>query len=168
MKRCFGVWLSVAAVLCVAISAQAATKTFDGGVSGTGSALDTAANWVGDALPGTSDEVLLDNSVITLPVQLTTTGNSPTYGDLIFNNNAASILTINTGTATSRTITLSGGGGSTAASAAGGATGDLILMGSTATANTLTIGGNAGAGSGRLNLVLGASGNINIVNSGAT
>ena len=154
--------------LLIAVSTQAATKTFDGGPSGTGTALDSNVNWVGDVLPITTDEVLLDNSVITLPTQLTTTGASPTYGDLIWNNNATSSITINTSTSTSRTITLSGGGGSTAAIAAGGASGDLLLMGTTAISNALTIGGNVGTGTGRLNLALGTSGNFDVVNSGAT
>jgi len=33
---------------------QAATITWDGGVGGTGTTLDTAANWVSDTLPITS------------------------------------------------------------------------------------------------------------------
>ena len=88
---------------------QAATVLFDGGTNGTGTALDTAANWAGDALPTTTSEVLLNNAHITLPTQLTTTGASPTWGSLIWNNNATSVITINTSTTTSRTITLSGG-----------------------------------------------------------
>ncbi|MDZ4289730.1 MAG: autotransporter-associated beta strand repeat-containing protein, partial [Prosthecobacter sp.] len=155
------------AALLAAPRASAGTITFDGGLDGTGITLNTAANWDGDALPITSDEVLFNDS-ITLPPLLTTTGSSPTYGNLIWNSNATSLITINTGTTTSNTITLSGGGGSTAASAAGGATGDLLVMGTAAIDSTLTIGGNAGAGTGRLNLVLGTSGNFNVVNSGAT
>ena len=150
--------------------APLATKTWDGGTSGTGTALDTAANWNGDTLPTTTDEVLFDNSILaTLPSQLTTTGASLTFGDLLWNSNNSSTITINTSSnINSRTITLSGGGGSTAAIAAGGASGDLLLMGTAATTNTLTFSGNVGTGNSKLSLALGTSGNFDVVNSGAT
>jgi fibronectin-binding autotransporter adhesin len=150
-----------------------ATIKWDGGgtpdgTAGGGSALNTATNWVGDVLPGTTDEALLDNSIVTtLPATLTTTGASLVFGDFIWNSNNSSTITINTGTATSRTITLSGGSASTAAVAAGGASGDLLLLGTNATTNTLTFSGNAGAGTGQLSLVLGASGNFDVKNSGS-
>jgi fibronectin-binding autotransporter adhesin len=148
-----------------------ATITWDGGASGNGTALDTNTNWVGDVLPGTTDEVLMDNSVKSpLPATLTTTGASPTYGDLIWNTNNTSTITLNTTGNTSRTITLSGGGTFTAAIAAGGATGDLLVMGTAATSNTLTIGGNSNAtpGTARLALAISTDGNVDVVNSGAT
>ncbi|PAW77478.1 MAG: hypothetical protein B9S32_10795 [Verrucomicrobia bacterium Tous-C9LFEB] len=67
-------------------------------------------------------------------------------------------------------MTLSGLAGSAAAIAAGGATGDLIVIGSNVTNQTLTI-SNAAASNGTNRLVvlgLGQSGNFNVVNSGAT
>lgn len=155
-------------LLLAAPAARAGTITFGGGTSGNNTALDTNTNWVGDVLPVTTDEVLLDDSATTLRTTLTTTGRSPTYGDLIWNNNATSTITINTSTVTSRAITLSGGGNSTAAIAAGGAAGDLLVMGADAIANTLTIGGNSGNGTARLVLALAANGNFDVVNSGAT
>lgn len=159
--------LGVFMALSAASWMQAATITFDGGPGGTGTVLNTAANWSGDIAPTTSSEVLLNNSVITLPAQLTL-GANVTWGDLVWNNNTTTALTLNTATTTNFSITLSGGAGSTEAIAQGGATGDLIVMGSTATGNTLSIGGNAGVGAGRLNMILAASGNFNVVNSGAT
>lgn len=146
---------------------QAATITYDGGPSGTDPVLTTAANWVGDVAPVTTSEVLLDNSVITLPTQLVL-GASVTWGDLLWNNNATSAITLNSVGSSNVSITLSAGAGSTAAVANGGATGDLILLGSNAMSNTVSIGGNAGVGTGRLNIVLSSSGNLNVVNSGAT
>jgi autotransporter-associated beta strand protein len=147
--------------------APTSTVTFDGGASGTGTALDSNLNWSGDTLPTTTDEALF-STVPGSNATLTTTGASPTYGDLIWNNSTTSAITINSGTGTNRTITLSGGGGSTAAIAAGGATGDLLLMGTNAVSNTLTIGGNVGGGAGRLRLAISADGNFDVVNSGAT
>jgi fibronectin-binding autotransporter adhesin len=146
---------------------NAATVIYDGGTGGTGAALDTAANWAGDILPVTTSEVLFNTS-ITLPSQLTTTSASPTWGDLIWNSNVTSAITIDSAIATNRNLTLSGGAGSTEAIAQGGVTGDLILMGTNAASNTLTIGGNVGVGTARLNMALGASGNFDVVNSGAT
>ncbi len=151
------------------VKQPASTITWDGGTSGTGSALNSDANWTGDAVPTTTDEALLDNSIVAaLPTQLTTTGASLTFGDLIWNSNDSSTITINTATSTSRSITLSGGGGSSAAIAAGGSAGDLLLLGTNATNSTLTFSGNANTGTGRLSLVLGASGNFDVVNSAAT
>jgi hypothetical protein len=60
---------------------------------------------LGDVLPGTSDEVLF-STVPPGPASVTTTPASPTYGDLIWNQNNSSSITINTGTANNRTITL--------------------------------------------------------------
>ncbi len=143
----------------------AATKTFDGGTAGTGTTLDTIENWVPDGLPATGDEVLFNNSSLAvLPVQLTLSTGNQTYGDLIWNSNNSSTITL-TG-ATTRTITLSGGGGGTAAVAAGGNAADLLTMGTLATTNSLTIGGGTGAG--RLNLVVSKAGNFDVVNAGAT
>jgi len=148
-------------------TAPAATKTFDGGASGTGVAWNTATNWVGDSLPTTSDEILIDNSVLaTLPNPFTT--QSLTVGAVIFDTNNTTGVAVNESGTTNRTMTLSGGGGSSAAIAAGGATGDLIVLGTNATTNTVTVGGNLGAGTGGLILKFAATGNINVVNSGAT
>jgi len=75
---------------------------------------------------------------------------------------------MNTASATSTQLRLTGGGGSTAAIAAGGASGDLLVMGTTATSSTLTISEVNPLGGVSLRLRLDASGNFNVVNSGAT
>ena len=144
-------------------SVQAGTVTYDGGVGGTGTMLDTAADWTGDVIPVTTDEALLDNSVITLPAALTLSS-AQTFGDLIINSTTLGTVSL-TGTV-SQNITLSGGGGSTAAAGAGGAMGDLLLLGSGVTSGTVTVGG--GSGTGKLGLALVADGNFDVVNSGAT
>lgn len=153
--------------LLLAMLADAATVVYDGGATGTGTALDTAANWSPDGVPVTGSEVLFNTSIV-LPAQLTTSTTTNTWGDLIWNSNVTSAITIDSAIATNRNLVLSGGGGSSEAILQGGASGDLILMGTNATSNTLTIGGNAGVGTARLNMALGASGNFNVVNSGAT
>ena len=153
----------VAGTLLLAPQAvQAATITFDGGVSGTGTTLDTAANWTGNVIPVTTDEALLDDSVITLP-SVITTASAATFGDLLINSSTLTSVSL-TGT-TARIITLSGGGSSAAAIPAGGATGDLLLLGTNVT-SSVTIGG--GSGSGKLGLALGADGNFDVVNANAT
>ena len=154
----------LAVACCLAGNARlpAATITFN-----ANAALDNLNNWSPAQIPVTTDEALF-TTVPAANANLTMTGSSLTFGDLIWNQNTSSSITINTTTTTSRTLTLSGGGGSTAAIAAGGASGDLLVMGTNATSNTLTIGGNLGTGSGRLNLALGASGNFDVVNAGAT
>ncbi|MEI8037128.1 MAG: autotransporter-associated beta strand repeat-containing protein, partial [Verrucomicrobiota bacterium] len=141
---------------------QAATITWDGGVGGTGTTLDTAANWVGDTLPITSSEALLDNSVVTLPSALTLSS-AVTYGDLLINSPTLTSISL-TG-ATSQTITLSRGTGGTAAVGLGGAASDILVLGTNVT-GTVSIGGGSGAGS--LNLALGASGNFDVLGSSAT
>lgn len=146
----------------------AATKTYDGGPAGTGTVINTAANWVGDVVPLTGDEALFDNSVLgTLPSVLSTTG-AITFGDLIWNTNNSSTISLNSAGASSFALTLSGGAGGTAAAAAGGATTDLLTVGSASTTGTLAIGGNIGTGTGTLTLALGKAGNFNVVNAGST
>ena len=73
------------------VHAASATITWDGDVSGTGTTLDTAANWVGDTLPITSSEALLDNSVVSLPSALTLSS-AVTYGDLLINSSTLSSI----------------------------------------------------------------------------
>jgi len=75
---------------------------------------------------------------------------------------------MNTIGATSTQLRLTGGGGSTAAIAAGGASGDLLVMGTNATSSTLTISEVNPLLGVSLRLRLDASGNFNVVNSGAT
>ncbi len=148
----------------------AATKTFDGGPTGTGTVLDTAANWSPDGVPLTGDEALLDNSILaTLPATLSIAAGNVTFSDLIWNTNNSSTIAINATGTTNRTLTLSGSfTAGTAAIAAGGAATDLLVMGTAATSNTLTIGGNIGAGTGNLIVSISKAGNFDVVNAGAT
>lgn len=76
---------------CLQLNAQ--TITFDGGVAGTGTDWNTAANWVGDVLPGTSNDVDLDGKTVVLSastqVQRVNIGSS---GNLTINS--SQVLTI--------------------------------------------------------------------------
>ncbi|MEI6655816.1 MAG: hypothetical protein WCP45_13715, partial [Verrucomicrobiota bacterium] len=141
---------------------HAAIITWDGDVSGTGTTLDTPANWVGDVLPITSSEALLDNSVVSLPSALTLSS-AVTYGDLLINSSTLSSISL-TG-ASNQTITLSRGTGGAAANGLGGASSDILVLGPLVT-GSVSIGGGSGAGS--LNLALGASGNFDVLGSSAT
>ncbi|MFA6288708.1 MAG: autotransporter-associated beta strand repeat-containing protein [Opitutaceae bacterium] len=177
----FAAALLAALVLPSALAVRAATITYDANdvaaaalVSGSaGTLYDTAANWVGNVLPVTTDEVLFDNSVVGLypavPPNsgLLTTSSSQTWGGVIWNSNDSGGIAT-TGSTGNKTLTLSGGAGSTAAIAAGGASGDLITVGSAVTSGTFSLYNSNGTGTSRLFLTLGASGNINVVNSGAT
>jgi autotransporter-associated beta strand protein len=153
-------WVAVL-VLLAASPAQAGTKTFDGGTT-NGVTLDRINNWNPDGIPVTTDEVLLDNSLYTLPAGLTT-ASAATFGNLILNSPTLTSVSLTGGT--SQSITLSDGAGSTAAAAAGGALDDLLLLGS-GVHGTVTVGG--GSGTGKLNLALGHDGNFNVVNSDGT
>src|SRR5580698_5830584 len=150
--------VAIAAGWFSASSAYSATVVFS---SSTGSTLDNATNWSTGSIPGTVDEAVLDNSLVTLPSALTLSS-SQTFGDLVINSNTLSSIGLTGGT--SFNLTLSGGGGSTAASAAGGAAGDLLVLGSNVTSGTVTVGGGSGAGS--LGLALGTSGNFDVLNAG--
>ena len=165
MKTKFNPFLRLSALALITASfsqsALAATRTWSGTTNLT---MDDSTNW-GGFMPITTSEALIDTSVLTVPTALTLSSPTQAYGDLLINSpNLTSI----SATGTSNVLlTLSKGGGSTAAIAAGGATGDLILLGTNVTAGTVTIGG--GSGSGSLNLALGATGGyLNVVNSGAT
>ena len=86
---------------------RAATATWDGGASGTGTVLDTAANWAGDSLPVTGSEVLLDNSVYpqTWNSDFAFTGATDGTHNLNLGTGAVSLGS----TAGSRTVTVNAG-----------------------------------------------------------
>lgn len=164
--------LLAAMILPSAPALHAATLTWDGNGAG-GTALDTAANWVGDAVPTTSDEVLFDNSVITsgsYPSGLSL-DTSTTWGSFIWNTSQGGVGIGTSGTASNFSLSLSGASaGSAAVVAAGGAAGDIILLGSNFTSGTVTLGGRI-AGNKNLTINLpDTAGNysINVVNAGAT
>lgn len=165
--------LATALVSLAFTHARAATVTWDGGASGTGVDTDTAANWVGDALPTSADEVLFDNSSLasgTYPSFLLNSAANQSWGRLIWNSSQANVTLAMTGSAGGRTITLGGAGASTAAVAAGGAASDLILVGSAFTTGRFTLANTNGTGSSRLVYSLPATAgdySLNVVNSGA-
>ena len=105
-----------------------------------------------------------------LPTPITTaSGTNLLFGNFLWNSSSSSEVALNTtGNASTTQLRLSNGAGSTAVVANGGATGDLILLGTNAVSNTLKISPNLGAGSSVLQLRLVASGNFNVVNLGAT
>src|SRR6266550_914179 len=72
--------------LAMIAQAQATTRTYDGGPSGTGTSITTAANWSSDTIPITSDEALF-STVPAGAVTLTNDGTNLTFGDLIWNQN---------------------------------------------------------------------------------
>jgi autotransporter-associated beta strand protein len=163
-----------AIILPSVLVSRAATVTWDGGAGGTGNALDTATNWVGDVLPTTSDEVLFDNSVVaagSYPATLLNSTTSQTWGDIVWNNSQSGVALTMTGSGGNKVLGISGGGGSTAAIAAGGTSGDILLLGSAFASGTFSINGTNGTGTSRLTLTLpNTTGNYNIdvVNAGAT
>lgn len=154
----------LAVLLAIATSAgRAATVTYDGGTTGTGSVFNTGTNWSTDVVPVTTDEALFSTVA---PSSLTTTA-SVTFGDLIWNSNNSTTMGLLSGN-TNFTLNLSGGGGGTAMTANGGNAADLLLLGTNVTSGTVTIGSNLGAGTGRLNVTVSKAGNIDVVNAGAT
>ena len=154
-------------------AAHAATITWDGGPSGTGVDTDTAANWVGDTLPTSADEVLFDNSTLTAdtyPSFLLNSTTNQAWGRLIWNSAQANVALALTGSGGNRTITLGGAGSDAAAIAAGGVASDLILVGSAFTTGRFTLANTNGTGSSRLIYQLPTTTgdySINVVNSGA-
>lgn len=159
-----------ACMSALVLNAAAATITWDGGASGLGTAINTAGNWNPDQIPGSGDEALFLG--VTPPAPVTIATNNRTVGDLIWNvtsGASGSIAISNTQTAP-RLLILTGGGGSSAAIANGGATGDLLLLGSNITNGTFTVDGilSTSMTPSALGLQVNAAGNFNVVHSGAT
>jgi autotransporter-associated beta strand protein len=141
-----------------------ATKTWNT-TSGT---LSASGSWSPTGTPTATDETLFDGTVTPAATINSAAGTNLTFGNFIWDNNSSSIIQINSISTTNTQLRLSGGGGFTAATAAGGATGDLIVMGTNALNNTLTISEVNPSGGVSLRLRLDNSGNFNVVNSGAT
>jgi len=164
-RRSFTVLTSAVLALSANAPLGAATKTWNT----TSGSLSASGSWSLTGTPATTDEALFDGTVTPAASINTAAGTNLTFGDLIWNNNTSSTLQMNTSSNSTSQLRLSGLGGSMAAIAAGGATGDLLLMGTNATNNTLTISAvNLGIGTAQLRPRLDASGNFNVVNSGAT
>ena len=66
----------ISILLLISIKGLAATKYWDGG--GDGVSWNSAANWFGDIIPTSTDDVILDNTyflgtyIVTLPIGSTT------------------------------------------------------------------------------------------------
>lgn len=160
IPRRLALFFAIAAVSAPAVHAE--TRTW---VSNAGSSLPTGARWSGGVAPTTSDEAVFSTLV---PPALLTTGNTLTWGNLVWNTAGSSTIQLGDGASGNRIFTLSGGGGSSAAIAAGGATGDLIVMGTESAGQTLTISNQPNSSSFTLILALGASGNFNVVNANSS
>lgn len=138
-------------------SAFSVTTTYDG--SGD---LDDNKNWSTNKVPTAQDEAVFNSATSSAYI----TG-SIAFGDFVWNTNQSSnIFWIGNGI--TRTLSLGGTSGSSAAIAAGGATGDLLLMGTNAVSNTLTFQQLLGSGTSDLQIQLATNGNFNVVNAGAT
>lgn len=151
----------------IALMAMVGPLSYAGTVSWTAASstsLPVATNWSTAAAPLTSDEAVFTS----VPNTNLTSGNTLTWGDLVWNTNTSASMAISSAASGSRLFTLSGGGGSNAAIAAGGSTGDLIVLGDNATSSTLLISGQTNAGGFTIKPTLGANGNFNVKNSGAT
>jgi autotransporter-associated beta strand protein len=158
---------TAALLLAFASVADASTKiwnTTSGSLSATGS-------WSPTGAPTTTDEALFDGTVTPAVSISTAAAGTPSWGNLIWNNNTPSTFQMNTTSNNDSFIRLTGAGGFTAAIAAGGASGDLMVMGTSATSSVLSVSSvniNAAPGTASLRLRLDNSGNFNVVNSGAT
>lgn len=114
---------SGALALCalgLAPHADAATKTWDGGVSGTGSVITTGANWVGDIAPAAGDDLIFNPAYVSTGtignasgyMYLTTSsGSSVTARSLtLTNNNLVTFAANSSDVPTARTLTITGAG----------------------------------------------------------
>ena len=125
-------------------TASAATKLWNN--SGNGS-WNTAANWSASGIPDSTSDVLLDNSLVTLPSPLGLDA-AFTVKTITLNTGASDILQANTSGNTTRALTLNGNGAGTA---------DLIAVSGN---STLTL--QSGGTTGTLSLALGDSGKFNV------
>src|SRR3954454_8282737 len=116
------------------IGVHAAPVKWDGGPARTANLWTTGADWVGEVLPGTADDAVLDSSVINIPGTMEVDANT-TVGGIQFLNgfNAANTVVIGNGTAAQTTLTISSG-----------TVNPLIT--NNATSGTVTFAGRVGAG----------------------
>jgi fibronectin-binding autotransporter adhesin len=135
----------------------APAKTFDGGngsadpATGAGTSWNTATNWVGDAVPGSGDPVLLDNSKLaTLPATMQLDAAFTIHSLNLNSANSVNIITNSSGS-TGRNFQLNGDGVVT----------DPLINVTGGGTLTLT------STNGTMSLLLGASGQFN-VDTGST
>lgn len=163
--RKFLLTCSFAALATAGIS-HAATLEWDGNGSASAQGMNSANNWNPNANVSTNDEALVKTLAPTNPL---VPNGTLTAGNFLWNTaNTSGSLAAGNG-AFAQVIRLTGNGGSTAAIANGGATGDLLLVGSAMTSGIFTLSSAAGTGGFSLQLrVSDVSGNFNVVNAGAT
>lgn len=121
-----------------------------------------AANWSGGSAPTLADEVVFT----TVPQSSLTTGNTLNWGRLVWNSGGSATIRIAQNQSSNRVINLGGTADTTAALAAGGAAGDLIVIGSGVGSGRLTISNEVSeGGTGRLIVITQSNGNINVVDA---
>src|SRR5207302_1485833 len=129
--------------------ATAATKKWNSAASGV---WGTAGNWSPTGTPASGDDVLLDNSLVTMPTSMTTSGDTFSLRTITYNSNQSVTLgNIGSGSSSASSITVTGDGTT------------LISMGATFT-GSLTLQPQI-SGSRNLSLTLGGSGNMDVQNA---
>ena len=122
--------------------------------------LDDKKSWSEHVIPTSRDEAVFNLA----KSDIFSTG-ALNFGDIVWNNNTSSNISLKAN-GIIRYLTLSGGGGGEATIKAGGSKGDLLLMGENAKSNTLKF--EALKGNGELQIQLDADGNFNVLNAEAT
>ena len=122
--------------------------------------LDDKKSWAGHVIPTSRDEAVFD----VVKSDIFSTG-ALNFGNIVWNNNTSASIALKAKGIT-RYLTLSGDVVGEATIKAGGAEGDLLLMGENAKSNTLKF--EALKGNGELQIKLDADGNFNVLNAEAT
>ena len=121
--------------------------------------LDDKKSWAEHVIPTSRDEAVFD----VVKSDIFSTG-ALNFGNIVWNNNTSASIALKAKGIT-RYLTLSGDVVGEATLKAGGAEGDLLLMGENAKSNTLKF--EALKGNGELQIKLGADGNFNVLNAEA-
>ena len=122
--------------------------------------LDDKKSWSGHVIPTSRDEAVFD----VVKSDIFSTG-ALNFGNIVWNNNTSASIALKAKGIT-RYLTLSGDVVGEATIKAGGAEGDLLLMGESSKSNTLKF--EALKGNGELQIKLDADGNFNVLNAEAT
>lgn len=122
--------------------------------------LDDKKSWAEHVIPTSRDEAVFD----VVKSDIFSTG-ALNFGNIVWNNNTSASIALKAKGIT-RYLTLSGDVVGEATIKAGGAEGDLLLMGESSKSNTLKF--EALKGNGELQIKLDADGNFNVLNAEAT
>ena len=122
--------------------------------------LDDKKSWAEHVIPTSRDEAVFD----VVKSDIFSTG-ALNFGNIVWNNNTSASIALKAKGIT-RYLTLSGDVVGEATIKAGGAKGDILLMGEHAKSNTLKF--EALKGNGELQIKLDADGNFNVLNAEAT